>query len=92
MWHPITNVYSPPTYNHSCYVFALYDHEIQNIGKIIGKEGMHFKNITHLSGSSYIWFNQYTNYIEIWIPNPHHIDQVYIVFNMLICHIDKIFN
>jgi hypothetical protein len=64
-WQSITNVYSPPI-GHYVYHLPLYDFEIQNIGLIIGKNGIHFKNMTLLFGLSYLWFNSETKSIEIW--------------------------
>jgi len=64
-WQPITNVYSPPI-GHFVYRLPLLDHEIENIGQIIGKNGIHFKKITALYSLSYIWYNSETQSIEIW--------------------------
>ena len=50
---------------------------------IIGKNGFHFKEITRLSGSAYIWLKSHESTIEIW----GHTHAIHMAYDMLSLHI-----
>lgn len=63
-------IYSPPN---SLYSQVVVPTEcIRLMPMIIGKVGYHFKNITSISGATYIWFNKESNVIEVWGPKRCH--------------------
>lgn len=65
-WFPAANIYSPPVLHPGMqvsYYFLKPDH-LELSGFFIGKNGVHFKNITRLSGCHYLFLID--NRIEIW--------------------------
>lgn len=69
-WVPVKNVYSPPllTPHIHCHRIPLTRQLIPIVGHIIGKDGCHFKWITHASSALYIYLHQ--GCIEIWTTDP----------------------
>lgn len=85
-WVPTPNVYSPPVLHpgvHVSYFFLRPDH-LELTGYFIGKNGVHFKNITRFSGCSYLFLVD--NRIEIW-GQAHAIQKA---FRMIRKHIDHV--
>lgn len=87
-YFPLPNQYCPPVLHpmilmRSLPIFPAHQHLM---GKIIGKNGHVFKNITHWSGCVYIYYQN--GCIEIW-GNYYSID---IAFHMLCQHIGFILN
>ena len=62
-------VYDPPVahYRH----FPLTSEQLENVAKIIGKDGCHFIRITKKARVRYIWFNQERGVVEIWGPHDN---------------------
>jgi hypothetical protein len=56
--------YNPPL-NHLCFILPI-DKVHHLMGKIIGKDGVVFKAISHQSGASYIWHDKEKKTIEVW--------------------------
>lgn len=65
-WTYTPGVYNPPP--DALYAEVKVSEELTDelMYRVIGKEGIAFKAITHLSGSDYIWWNKEKNVIEIW--------------------------
>jgi len=85
-WVPIKNVYSPPVFetNVHCHSIPLTHQILKFIGNIIGKDGYHFKSITHTSSSLYIYIRH--GHIEIWTTSNRSLE---IACNLLYQHIDQ---
>ena len=90
IWNPIPNQYCPPMLHQGIYPwrFQILPEHIHLMGKFIGKEGIHFKNITAISGCVYIYFIQDSSEIEIW-GNYHTIQHA---FYLLSNHIYQVLN
>jgi hypothetical protein len=63
-WMVLPSVYSPPSLFPMVRKLIYEVDDTSIMGRVIGKNGCHFKNITHLSGALYIFF-RYAE-IEIW--------------------------
>jgi hypothetical protein len=87
-WNPIPNIYCPPVLQSGicCIKMRILDQHLFAIGLIIGKEGHHFKKITHQSMCLYIYFLKQTSEIEIW----GHESVVYYALELLCNHINKV--
>jgi hypothetical protein len=87
-YNPIPNVYCPPILHpHIQFsTFPVMPQHTHLMGLIIGKNGIHFKNITMLSGTVYIYYRHEYNLIEIW-GNPYNIS---LAVQMLQFHIQNI--
>ena len=57
-------VYNPPNAHYSQVAVPAST----DIGLLIGKDGRHFKFITHRCGSTYIWYDKARDVIEVWGP------------------------
>jgi hypothetical protein len=56
--------YNPPL---NCLQFILPIDRVNHLmGKIIGKDGVVFKAISHQSGASYIWHDKEKKTLEVW--------------------------
>lgn len=85
-WFPAANVYSPPQLHPGMqvsYYFLKPDH-IELSGFFIGKNGVHFKNITRLSGCHYLFLID--NRIEIWGGS----NEIQRAFRMIRRHLDHV--
>jgi len=86
-WMPMGNgVYSPPVLHYGIAVtyMALDPKEYQILGLIIGKQGIHFKKITELSGALYIFARH--QWIEVWTIEPQ---AMHVAMQMLRYHVDQ---
>lgn len=63
-WTVLPSVYSPPTLFPMVRKLTYQVDDESMMGRVIGKNGYHFKNITHLSGALYIYCRDAE--IEIW--------------------------
>lgn len=67
-YFPVPNVYCPPIYHPFVQrkQYWIHPHHLQYMGRIIGKNGSFFKQITQETGCLYIFFRQDMNCIELW--------------------------
>jgi hypothetical protein len=63
--------YNPPVNQYYTQIYV--NLEKSQIGMLIGKNGIIFKEITVATGVSYIWYNGLKNIIEIWGPNEYNL-------------------
>ena len=77
--------YNPPVHLFN-QTFSV-DYEPSIMKQIIGYNGAHFKNITIVSGVSYIWYNREDKYVEIWGVNTFLITNAYTMLEKHITHI-----
>jgi hypothetical protein len=63
-WEVLPSVYSPPSLFPMIRKVTYQVPDASIMGRVIGKNGHHFKNITHLSGVLYIYCRD--SEIEIW--------------------------
>lgn len=65
-YRPIKAVYSPPILHPHINMQTInVPHDlVQNMGLVIGRDGLHFKTITHSTGAIYIFYRN--DQIEIW--------------------------
>ncbi len=67
----MSNTYTPGVYNppiDSLYAEVMVPEWISDslMYRVIGKEGIAFKAITHVSGCEYVWWNNEKKVIEVW--------------------------
>lgn len=55
---------------------------------LIGREGKHFKWITRMSGSSFLWYNNQKHCIQIWAPQEN-LNKTIELLNKHVNHVDK---
>lgn len=67
-YSPVKSVYSPPVLHIGIRVSRVDIPQdlIENVGMIIGKDGIHFKTITSETESEYIFYRSELQQIEIW--------------------------
>jgi hypothetical protein len=76
--------YNPPNAFYSQLSIPTYVHPMA----LMGPNGFHFKNITHLSGCDYLWYDGYRGVVEIWSKNRHNLPKAK---EMLIRHINLMY-
>lgn len=86
-YNPIPGVYSPPVLHQGINkgYFYYFDQYIPIMGSLIGKNGFHYKNITRLSESVYI-YNINDTTVEIWGTDKA-ISKAIILINKHIKHV-----
>lgn len=67
-WEPVQGYYSPPKFDLHLqqYLLLVPDDFLAEMGFVIGRLGKHFKRITEVSGTKYIFFRSDSRNIEIW--------------------------
>jgi len=67
-WEPVKNVYPPPILHPDVRVMYLNipRESTGRLGRVIGKDGCHLKEISTVSGAPYIFYRKDTNQFEIW--------------------------
>ena len=60
------SIRDPPINTHYRQFLVNFNEKL--IPYLIGKDGVHFKRITTMSRTKYIWWNNETKIIEIWGP------------------------
>lgn len=85
-WQPVTNLYSPPVLHPGVTraAFYLQPEHTNIIGRLIGKNGFHFKNITDMSGCLYIFYVG-SQIIEVW-GEPASIHKAFCLLQRHVCH------
>jgi hypothetical protein len=71
LWTPVPGVYSPPweVPGMQCTIYWMRDDAPERaMGVFIGSKGLHFKNITALSGAAYLFLRKQDGryFVEIW--------------------------
>lgn len=74
-YQPVKGRYSPPILATGMQVSSItVPPDLQNqIGRVIGREGIFLKKITEISGVSYIFYRNDRKEMEIWGVNTHNI-------------------
>ena len=61
-----TSIRDPPSNCH--YRQCKFEFDEKLVPFLIGNDGKHFKRITTMSSTNYIWWNNDTKVIEVWGP------------------------